>query len=79
MIGDHTFGDTMLDRLVLHSHRLTLTGDSVCAGGPPNPQPTTPHCPRTCPDDRHEPKRLTARYAFSSHLRRPIMGREAIA
>jgi DNA replication protein DnaC len=28
MIGDHTFGETMLDRLVWHSHRLTLTSGS---------------------------------------------------
>jgi hypothetical protein len=28
MIGDHTLGDTILDRLVYHSHRLTLTGGS---------------------------------------------------
>jgi hypothetical protein len=28
MIGDHTFGDTVLDRLVYYSHWLTLTGGS---------------------------------------------------
>jgi hypothetical protein len=27
-IGDHTFRDTMFDRLVYDSHRLTLTGGS---------------------------------------------------
>jgi predicted DNA-binding protein (MmcQ/YjbR family) len=26
VIGDHTFGDSMLYRLVYHSYRLTLTG-----------------------------------------------------
>ncbi len=28
MIGDATFGDAILDRLVHHAHRLTLTGAS---------------------------------------------------
>ena len=29
MIGDPTFGDAILDRLVHHAHRLTLTGGSL--------------------------------------------------
>ena len=29
MIGDATFGDAILDRLVHHAHRLTLTGGSL--------------------------------------------------
>ena len=29
MIGDATFGDAILDRLVRHAHRLTLTGGSL--------------------------------------------------
>jgi hypothetical protein len=38
MIGDHTFGDTMIDRLVFHSHRLTLTGGSSRRIGTPEPK-----------------------------------------
>lgn len=29
MIGDATFGDAILDRLVHHAHRVTLTGGSL--------------------------------------------------
>jgi len=28
-IGDPTFGDAILDRLVHHAHRITLTGGSL--------------------------------------------------
>jgi len=36
VIGDPTFGDAILDRLVHHAHRLTLKGQSMRrqAGGP---------------------------------------------
>ena len=41
MIGDATFGDAILDRVVHHSHRLTLTGGSLrrlaSADTPPAP------------------------------------------
>ena len=29
LIGDATFGDAILDRLVHHAHRITLTGGSL--------------------------------------------------
>ncbi len=29
MVGDATFGDAILDRLVHHAHRITLTGGSL--------------------------------------------------
>jgi DNA replication protein DnaC len=29
MIGDPTLGDAILDRLIHHAHRLTLTGSSL--------------------------------------------------
>jgi len=28
-VGDPTFGDAMLDRLVHHAHRITLSGGSL--------------------------------------------------
>ena len=41
MIGDATFGDAILDRLVHHAHRLTLTGGSLrrLAPTPKSPAP----------------------------------------
>jgi len=49
MIGNATFGDAILDRLVHHAHRLTLTGESLrrlaTADGP-----TGPVSPVTQPD-----------------------------
>ena len=39
LIGDATFGDAILDRLVHHAHRITLTGGSLRKLQPP---PTTP-------------------------------------
>jgi hypothetical protein len=75
MIGDHTFGDTMLGRLVYYSHWLTLTGGLSHHRRPPLP----PRNPRACPGDRHHPKRLTDNYPFGSHLRCLIMGRQASA
>ena len=30
LVGDATFGDAILDRLVHHAHRITLTGGSMC-------------------------------------------------
>ncbi len=29
LVGDATFGDAILDRLVHHAHRITLTGSSL--------------------------------------------------
>ena len=42
MIGDATFGDAILDRLVHHAHRLTLTGGSLrrLASTDTTPEPT---------------------------------------
>ena len=42
MIGDATFGDALLDRLVHHAHRLTLTGGSLrrLASTDTTPEPT---------------------------------------
>ena len=42
MIGDATFGDAILDRVVHHAHRLTLTGGSLRrpAGADTPPAPT---------------------------------------
>lgn len=45
LIGDATFGDAILDRLVHHSHRITLTGGSLRklhapTGAPATPSPT---------------------------------------
>jgi DNA replication protein DnaC len=42
MIGDATFGDAILDRLVHHAHRLTLTGGSLRRLAPTTKSPT-PH------------------------------------
>ena len=41
LIGDATFGDAILDRLVHHAHRITLTGGSLRKLQPPT-SPTTP-------------------------------------
>ncbi len=40
LIGDATFGDAILDRLVHHAHRITLTGGSLRKLNP-TPTPTT--------------------------------------
>jgi DNA replication protein DnaC len=42
LIGDATFGDAILDRLVHHAHRITLTGDSLRKLSPENAVPATP-------------------------------------
>ena len=42
MIGDATFGDAILDRLVHHAHRLTLTGGSLRRLAPTTKSPA-PH------------------------------------
>ena len=42
MIGDATFGDAILDRLVHHAHRLTLTGGSLRRLAPTTTSPA-PH------------------------------------
>ncbi len=64
MIGEPTFGDAILDRLVHHAHRLTLTGGSLRRLPPPPPHPRRPvrltPRPRPSPGDRHQPKRLIA-------------------
>lgn len=41
MIGDATFGDAILDRLVHHAHRLTLTGGSLRRLAPTTTSSTT--------------------------------------
>jgi DNA replication protein DnaC len=41
MIGDATFGDAILDRLVHHAHRLTLTGGSLRRLAPTSTSPVT--------------------------------------
>ena len=41
MIGDATFGDAILDRLVHHAHRLTLTGGSLRRLAPTTKSSTT--------------------------------------
>ena len=41
MIGDATFGDAILDRLVHHAHRLTLTGGSLRRLTPATNTPTS--------------------------------------
>lgn len=43
MIGDATFGDAILDRLVHHAHRITLTGGSL------RRLPTAPAAPSPAP------------------------------
>ena len=41
LVGDATFGDAILDRLVHHAHRITLTGGSLRRlATDPKPQPT---------------------------------------
>jgi DNA replication protein DnaC len=42
MIGDATFGDAILDRLVHHAHRLTLTGGSLRRLAPSTKSSGTP-------------------------------------
>ena len=41
MIGDATFGDAILDRLVHHAHRLTLTGGSLRRLAPTTKSPAS--------------------------------------
>jgi hypothetical protein len=60
MIGDHTLGDTMLDRLVYRSHRLILTSGWSRRLGTPESPTDNPHRLRPCPVERHQPKNLTA-------------------
>jgi hypothetical protein len=53
MIGENTFGDTMLDRLVCHTHLLALTGGwsrRLETSESPNDYP---HRPRPCLNDPH--------------------------
>lgn len=40
LVGDATFGDAILDRLVHHAHRITLTGGSLRRLNPDVPAPT---------------------------------------
>jgi hypothetical protein len=76
IIGNHTFDDIMLDRLVHHSHRLTLTGGSSRRLRTYEFPTDHPYRPRPCPDDRQHPKRLTAEYPFHRHHGRLFMGRK---
>jgi len=41
LIGDATFGDAILDRLVHHAHRITLTGGSLRKLSPTTPTDTS--------------------------------------
>lgn len=41
LIGDATFGDAILDRLVHHAHHITLTGGSLRKLHPTPPSPTS--------------------------------------
>ena len=41
VIGDATFADAILDRLVHHAHRITLKGASMRRKEPPTPVPQT--------------------------------------
>jgi DNA replication protein DnaC len=41
LVGDATFGDAILDRLVHHAHRITLTGGSLRKLHTPDPHTTT--------------------------------------
>jgi DNA replication protein DnaC len=41
LLGDATFGDAILDRLVHHAHRITLTGGSLRKLAPPSSPTTT--------------------------------------
>ena len=40
-IGNATFGDAILDRLVHHAHRITLTGGSLRRLAPDSKEPTS--------------------------------------
>lgn len=42
LVGDPTFGDAILDRLVHHAHRITLTGGSLRKLKPTDAPPSTP-------------------------------------
>lgn len=42
LVGDATFGDAILDRLVHHAHRITLTGGSLRKLKPAEAPPSTP-------------------------------------
>ncbi len=42
LVGDATFGDAILDRLVHHAHRITLTGGSLRKLKPTDAPPSTP-------------------------------------
>jgi hypothetical protein len=77
--GNHTFGDTMLDRLVCHSHRLTLTGGSSRRLWNSESPTDSPPPFKSLSGDRHQPKGLTANNPFGSHLRPPIMRHPATA
>jgi hypothetical protein len=79
MIGDHTFGHTILDRLGYHTHRIPLQAARHAASGLVNLRPTTPHRSRHYPGNRHQSEGLNAKYPFDRHIRCPIMGREATA
>ena len=49
MIGDATFGDAILDRLVHHAHRLTLTGGSLRRLAAATTSTATSPAPATAP------------------------------
>jgi hypothetical protein len=79
MIGEHTLGEIVLSRLFYHSYRLTLTVGSLRRLGTLESPTDYPRRPRPCLGDRHQPKELTVKYLFGSHLRRQIMGGQARA